>query len=206
MFAKQYQVVRMEQALFYKTMKEKKMINILKRHPIIPVVTFNNVEDVERVVETLLHENIKCIEVTLRNENAFDCIEKIIAEYGDKIDVGVGTVINVSQVKRSKELDVDFIVSPGLNEMLSKEIKKANIPFIPGVSTPSEIINANELGYDVLKFFPANLFGGVDALKTYGKVFPHIKFCPTGGINESNYKEYLNLENVISVGGSWVIK
>jgi 2-dehydro-3-deoxyphosphogluconate aldolase/(4S)-4-hydroxy-2-oxoglutarate aldolase len=82
----------------------------------------------------------------------------------------------------------------------------SKIPFIPGASTPSEIMQALEYGCDTLKFFPANLFGGIKALKTYGNVFPQVKFCPTGGVNESTFEEYLDLDNVISVGGSWMTK
>ena len=96
------------------------------------------------------------------------------------------------------------MVSPGISMELSTSFENSGIPFIPGVSTPSEIISGLQLGWDTFKFFPAHLFGGLDALKTYGQVFPQVKFCPTGGIKAETYNEYLKLPNVISVGGSWL--
>jgi 2-dehydro-3-deoxyphosphogluconate aldolase/(4S)-4-hydroxy-2-oxoglutarate aldolase len=97
------------------------------------------------------------------------------------------------------------MVSPGINENLSSALMDSEIPFIPGVATPSEIILGMQLGWDTFKFFPANLFGGIKALKTYRNVFPSILFCPTGGITENTHQEYLELSNVVSVGGSWLI-
>jgi 2-dehydro-3-deoxyphosphogluconate aldolase/(4S)-4-hydroxy-2-oxoglutarate aldolase len=110
------------------------------------------------------------------------------------------------QVNRCKELNVDFIVSPGLTSDLAKALFESEIPFLPGAITPSEIISGQELGVNFFKFFPANLFGGLETLKAYSSVFKGVKFCPTGGINESNYQDFLKLENVVSVGGTWVLK
>jgi 2-dehydro-3-deoxyphosphogluconate aldolase/(4S)-4-hydroxy-2-oxoglutarate aldolase len=104
------------------------------------------------------------------------------------------------------ELNVDFIVSPGLTENLAKVLQASKIPFLPGAVTPSEIISGQELGVKYFKFFPANLFGGLETLKAYASVFKGVKFCPTGGVNESNYQDFLKLENVVSVGGTWVLK
>jgi 2-dehydro-3-deoxyphosphogluconate aldolase/(4S)-4-hydroxy-2-oxoglutarate aldolase len=102
-------------------------------------------------------------------------------------------------------MGVDFLVSPGLSPDLAAAFLKSKTPFIPGVATPSDIITAQAYGFDTLKFFPANLFGGLGALKAYGQVFPAVKFCPTGGINDTNYKDFLALNNVIAVGGSWLV-
>jgi 2-dehydro-3-deoxyphosphogluconate aldolase / (4S)-4-hydroxy-2-oxoglutarate aldolase len=179
---------------------------ILRENPIIPVVTFNSVNEVDGVIEKLLSKNIKCIEVTLRTDAAVDSIAYIKQKYASKITVGMGTVTNIQHVKNAQELHVDFMVSPGISRTLTAAFERSYIPYIPGVSTPSEIIKAINQGFDVLKFFPANLFGGIEALKTYGQVFPNVKFCPTGGINESTYKSYLELNNVIAVGGSWMVK
>jgi 2-dehydro-3-deoxyphosphogluconate aldolase/(4S)-4-hydroxy-2-oxoglutarate aldolase len=120
--------------------------------------------------------------------------------------VGVGTVINSGQLHKCTELNVDFIVSPGLTTDLAKELFESKIAYLPGAITPSEIIAGQEMGVQVFKFFPANLFGGLETLKAYESVFKGIKFCPTGGINETNYNDFLKLENVISVGGTWVLK
>ena len=96
------------------------------------------------------------------------------------------------------------MVSPGLSSGLASHFEDSGIPFILGVATPSDIINGIQFGWDTFKFFPAHLFGGLNALKTYGQVFPQIKFCPTGGITEDSSQSYLALENVISIGGSWL--
>ena len=117
----------------------------------------------------------------------------------------MGTVVKVEQIQKAIELGIDFMVSPGLNSILAPHFENSNIAFIPGVATPSEIIEGIQLGYDTFKLFPAEIFGGVKLLKTYNGLFPDIKFCPTGGINEKNYEAYLKLPNVMCVGGSWVV-
>jgi 2-dehydro-3-deoxyphosphogluconate aldolase / (4S)-4-hydroxy-2-oxoglutarate aldolase len=187
-------------------MKQNNIEQILKENQVIPVVTFNNVKEVDHVIDKILSKNIKCIEVTLRTDAAIDCIKYIKQKYSSKIKVGMGTVINSEQISNAINLKVDFMVSPGISRTLVNAFEKSNIAYIPGVSTPSEIIKAINLGLNTLKFFPANLFGGIDALKTYGQVFPNVKFCPTGGINENTYQHYLDLNNVIAVGGSWMMK
>jgi 2-dehydro-3-deoxyphosphogluconate aldolase/(4S)-4-hydroxy-2-oxoglutarate aldolase len=116
----------------------------------------------------------------------------------------MGTVVKVEQIEKAIELGIDFMVSPGLNASLAPHFENSKIAFIPGVATPSEIIEGIQFGWDTFKFFPANLFGGLGALKAYGQVFPNIQFCPTGGITEETYPEYLALPNIISVGGSWM--
>jgi 2-dehydro-3-deoxyphosphogluconate aldolase / (4S)-4-hydroxy-2-oxoglutarate aldolase len=187
-------------------MKQNNIEQFLTENPIVPVVTFNSVKEVDNVIEKLLGIEIRCIEVTLRTDAALECIAYIKQNFGSEITVGMGTVINTQQVKDAMDLQVDFMVSPGISRTLADAFEKSNIAYVPGVSTPSEIINAIEQGFDVLKFFPANLFGGIAALKTYGQVFPKVKFCPTGGISEDTYKNYLELNNVIAVGGSWMMK
>lgn len=180
--------------------------DILKDHPLIPVVTFQEKDDPIELMQYLLDRNVSCIEITLRTKCGLGAIEKIKKEYADKVTVGAGTVIHSSQINDLKQIGIDFIVSPGLTNELHKNLSVSGIPYLPGVSTPSEIMKAQSYGLEYLKFFPANLFGGLKAIKTYGGLFPTIKFCPTGGINEETSKEYLKLENVISVGGSWFQK
>lgn len=186
-------------------MKQSNIEGVLKNHPLIPVVTIHSEEEIEPIINTLRSKNVYCIEVTLRTDFALEALQIIKNQYAD-ITLGVGTVISSEQVDQLTKIGVDFIVSPGLTSKLYNDFMASNIPFIPGASTPSEIIYALELGCDVLKFFPANLFGGIKALKTYGNVFPAVKFCPTGGVNETTFEEYLALDNVISVGGSWMVK
>lgn len=184
--------------------KQNNIREVLAKHPIIPVVTFTNLNEIEAKVEVLLRNNVKCIEITLRTPVAFDAIQKVKEEYGNEITVGMGTVVLEAQIHKAMELQVDFMVSPGLYSGLAQQLMDSKIAFIPGVATPSDIINGLQFEWDTFKFFPAFLFGGVEALKTYGQVFPQLKFCPTGGITEASYRDYLALENVISVGGSWL--
>jgi 2-dehydro-3-deoxyphosphogluconate aldolase/(4S)-4-hydroxy-2-oxoglutarate aldolase len=179
---------------------------VLAKNLIVPVVTINQLNQVDAIAESLIDQGITCIEVTLRTPVAYDAIAYLKKNYFNKLTIGVGTIISKEQLKKVEALEVDFIVSPGLMEYLAEDLQKAKIPFIPGVVTPSEIMRGIELGYDTFKFFPAEIFGGTKTLKTYSSLFPDIKFCPTGGINHSNYKEYLTLPNVICVGGSWVLE
>jgi 2-dehydro-3-deoxyphosphogluconate aldolase/(4S)-4-hydroxy-2-oxoglutarate aldolase len=179
---------------------------ILQANAIIPVVTIQNEGEIDVLYQTLSSKGIHCIEITLRTEYAFEAIAEFKKRYGSEFRVGVGTVIKSEQVEKCKVLNVDFIVSPGLTADLAHELHESKIPFLPGAITPSEIITGQELGVQFFKFFPANLFGGIETLKAYESVFKGVKFCPTGGINETNYQDFLKLENVVSVGGTWVLK
>lgn len=185
-------------------MKQHNIRAILEKHPIIPVVTFHEVSEVVPQMEKLEAQGVSCIEITLRTPISFDAIAEAKRTFGQRMDIGVGTLVTNQQIEKAAELGVDFMVSPGISKALSPTFESCGIPFIPGVATPSEIINGLELGWDTFKFFPAHLFGGLDALKTYGQVFPQVKFCPTGGIKAETYEHYLKLHNVISVGGSWL--
>ena len=179
---------------------------VLQKHKLIPVVTFHTMEDVIPMAEKLINQDIRCMEITLRTPIAWEAISILSKEIGHRVDIGVGTILSAEQIEKCQELNVKFMVSPGFNPDLARAFMQSNIAFIPGVATPSEIMQAKGLGWDTFKFFPANLFGGINALKTYGQLFPDVKFCPTGGIDEITYTDYLTLENVISVGGSWMTK
>ena len=179
---------------------------ILQANAIIPVVTIQSEAEIDFIYQRLSSNGIHCVEITLRTEFAFEAIAEFKNRYGSEFKVGVGTVINEHQVKKCMELNVDFIVSPGLTENLAKALSASKIPYLPGAVTPSEIIAGQELGVQFFKFFPANLFGGLETLIAYSSVFKGVKFCPTGGVNESNYQDFLKLENVVSVGGTWVLK
>ncbi len=182
-----------------------KIREILELNPLVPVVTFHENDDPLAFMEFLLNQNVNCIEITLRTSSGLSAIERIKKEF-DNVKVGAGTVINGDQIKILRDLGVDFIVSPGTTKKLIKEFINSEIPFINGVSTSSEVILSKELGLNTLKFFPAHLYGGIDALKMFGQLFSDVKFCPTGGINEQSSKEYLEQSNVIAVGGSWFQK
>jgi 2-dehydro-3-deoxyphosphogluconate aldolase/(4S)-4-hydroxy-2-oxoglutarate aldolase len=179
---------------------------VLEKHPIIPVVTIHEEKEVDAIIEGLMAKSIFCIEVTLRTEFALTALALIKARFGSQITLGVGTVVTKEQIQQVKAIGVDFIVSPGINVDLANDLMESNIAFIPGVATPSEIITGIQFGWNVFKFFPAHLFGGSGALKAYGQVFPGVRFCPTGGITADTLAEYTTLNNVISVGGSWMMK
>jgi 2-dehydro-3-deoxyphosphogluconate aldolase/(4S)-4-hydroxy-2-oxoglutarate aldolase len=185
-------------------MKQNNIRLVLEKHSVIPVVTFNELSEVEPLLMRLQEKGVNCIEITLRTPQSFEAIALAKKLMGTKMDIGVGTVVRKGQITKATELEVDFMVSPGIHVDLAPAFESSGIPFIPGVATPSEIIGGIQLGWDTFKFFPAHLFGGLDALKTYGQVFPAVKFCPTGGIKAETFEHYLNLNNVISVGGSWL--
>ena len=179
---------------------------ILKHNPVIPVATIHNAEELETILSKIQVAGIHCIEITLRTGYALEAIKELKSRNIPGFFVGVGTVIRPEQVEQVKALEVDFIVSPGLTEKLSEALAVSGIPYIPGVSTVSEIMLGIEENCAFFKFFPANISGGIEALKAYGQLFPTVKFCPTGGITESTYESYLAEKNIISVGGSWMIK
>lgn len=179
---------------------------VLEANPLIPVVTINAADEIDVLYNKLKSKGIHCIEITLRTDFAWEGIELFKKKYGKEFKVGVGTVISREQIHKAVDLDIDFIVSPGLTTSMIQLLESSNTPFIAGVSTPSEIMRAMEIGWKYLKFFPADIFGGIKSMKAFGAIFTELKFCPTGGIDEKNYKQYLELDNVISVGGSWLAK
>lgn len=179
---------------------------VLANSPIVPVVNIEDVADVTPILARLTAQSINCIEITLRSDCAFEAIAAAIKQRPEDFKVGVGTITNASDVERCAALNVDFMVSPGVSDEVANAFTEAKIPFLPGVMTPSEIIQGLNRGWDTFKLFPYNIAGGSAALNNYAKVFSEVKFCPTGGINASNYEEVAALENVICVGGSWVLK
>jgi 2-dehydro-3-deoxyphosphogluconate aldolase/(4S)-4-hydroxy-2-oxoglutarate aldolase len=179
---------------------------ILSKNPIIPVATIRNKEELELIIDKIIQANIQCIEVTLRTDFAYQALEIIKSKNLPNFDLGVGTITRADQIAKVQEIGVDFIVSPGLTPKLAQHLKQSSIAFIPGVSTVSDIMKGMEEDFRFFKFFPANLFGGIQAIKTYGQLFPHISFCPTGGISEETHQEYLYEPNILSVGGSWMLK
>lgn len=178
---------------------------LFERDRVVPVVTLNRVEEVQPVLERLLSLGVYCIEITLRTEAAFECIAECKRLAPDNFRVGVGTVLNAAQIERCAALSVDFMVSPGSTPELLKRMQASGIAYLPGVQTASEIMAALEAGCRYLKFFPFNIAGGITALNHYAKVFPQVRFSPSGGIGADNYQEVLALPNVAAVGGSWLL-
>ncbi|MGL2647214.1 bifunctional 4-hydroxy-2-oxoglutarate aldolase/2-dehydro-3-deoxy-phosphogluconate aldolase [Helicobacter pylori] len=180
-----------------------KIIEILQISPIVPVVVVENIKDAVPLAQSLIEGGIPIIEVTLRSNCALEAIE-LIAKNVPKMHVGAGTILNLTQLEQAQNRGAEFLISPGLTIKLLEHAKKKDMPLIPGVSSSSEVMQALELGYSALKFFPAEYCGGVKLLNAFNGPFKGVKFCPTGGISADNMRSYLNLENVLCVGGSWL--
>ncbi|GAA9292116.1 bifunctional 4-hydroxy-2-oxoglutarate aldolase/2-dehydro-3-deoxy-phosphogluconate aldolase [Helicobacter pylori] len=180
-----------------------KIIEVLQISPIIPVVVIENIKDAVPLVQSLVEGGIHIIEVTLRSNCALEAIE-LIAKNVPKMHVGAGTILNPTQLEQAQNRGAEFLISPGLTIKLLEHAKKKDMPLIPGVSSSSEVMQALELGYNALKFFPAEYCGGVKLLNAFNGPFKGVKFCPTGGISADNMHSYLSLENVLCVGGSWL--
>ncbi|GAA9151073.1 bifunctional 4-hydroxy-2-oxoglutarate aldolase/2-dehydro-3-deoxy-phosphogluconate aldolase [Helicobacter pylori] len=180
-----------------------KIIEILQISPIVPVVVIENIKDAVPLAQSLIEGGIQIIEVTLRSSCALEAIE-LIAKNVPKMRVGAGTILNPTQLEQTQNRGAEFLISPGLTIKLLEYAKKKDMPLIPGVSSSSEVMQALELGYSALKFFPAEYCGGVKLLNAFNGPFKGVKFCPTGGISADNMRSYLNLENVLCVGGSWL--
>ncbi|GAA9724518.1 bifunctional 4-hydroxy-2-oxoglutarate aldolase/2-dehydro-3-deoxy-phosphogluconate aldolase [Helicobacter pylori] len=180
-----------------------KIIEVLQISPIVPVVVIENIKDAVPLAQSLVEGGIQIIEVTLRSSCALEAIE-LIAKNVPKMRVGAGTILNPTQLEQAQNRGAEFLISPGLTIKLLEYAKKKDMPLIPGVSSSSEVMQALELGYNALKFFPAEYCGGVKLLNAFNGPFKGVKFCPTGGISADNMRSYLNLENVLCVGGSWL--
>ncbi|WP_367684912.1 bifunctional 4-hydroxy-2-oxoglutarate aldolase/2-dehydro-3-deoxy-phosphogluconate aldolase [Helicobacter pylori] len=180
-----------------------KIIEVLQISPIVPVVVVEDIKDAVPLAQSLIEGGIPIIEVTLRSSCALEAIE-LIAKNVPKMRVGAGTILNPTQLEQAQNRGAEFLISPGLTIKLLEHAKKKDMPLIPGVSSSSEVMQALELGYSALKFFPAEYCGGVKLLNAFNGPFKGVKFCPTGGISIDNMRSYLNLENVLCVGGSWL--
>ncbi|UOR49538.1 bifunctional 4-hydroxy-2-oxoglutarate aldolase/2-dehydro-3-deoxy-phosphogluconate aldolase [Helicobacter pylori] len=180
-----------------------KIIEILQISPIVPVVVVENIKDAVPLAQSLIEGGIQIIEVTLRSSCALEAIE-LIAKNVPKMRVGAGTILDPIQLEQAQNRGAEFLISPGLTIKLLEYAKKKDMPLIPGVSSSSEVMQALEFGYNALKFFPAEYCGGVKLLNAFNGPFKGVKFCPTGGISADNMHSYLNLENVLCVGGSWL--
>ena len=179
------------------------MQKMLAGNPVIPVITLDQVEDAVPLAEALVAGGLKVLEVTLRTEAAVEGIRQIIKHVPEAI-VGTGTVCSVEQIKLSEDLGCQFMISPGATDNLLNVGAKSSVPFLPGISTVSELMRGMEYGLKEFKFFPAEASGGAPALKAIGAPIPQVKFCPTGGVSPTNAASYLSLSNVLCAGGSWV--
>lgn len=177
---------------------------IMTQSPIIPVIEIDDLSKSIDLAQALIEGGINVLEITLRTDAAIDAISLIAKEVPSAI-VGAGTVLNPGDLARVRDAGAAFAISPGCTDRLLQSATDINFPLIPGVSTGSEVMQGIDLGYTHFKLFPATSVGGISLLKSFAGPFKGIKFCPTGGINEGNYLDFLAIENVLCVGGSWVV-
>jgi 2-dehydro-3-deoxyphosphogluconate aldolase/(4S)-4-hydroxy-2-oxoglutarate aldolase len=176
---------------------------VLRRAPVIPVLTVTRVEHAVPLAESLVAGGLTVLEVTLRSPVALDVIAAMRRAVPEAI-VGVGTLVRPEQFAQAADAGAQFGVSPGLTSALAAASATVPYPLLPGVMTPSELLAARALGFTTCKLFPAQQAGGIGMLKALYAVFPDVAFCPTGGVTPQNAAEYLAQPNVLCVGGSWV--
>ncbi len=171
----------------------------------IPVVVIKELHEVDKILPALKANGINCAEITFRTSCAAEAI-RLASEKYPEMNIGAGTVINAEQCEQAINAGARFIVSPGLSVGAAEVCKAKNIPYYPGCVTPTEIIQALELGITTVKFFPANIYGGLAALKALSAPFPQVKFIPTGGVDRKNIDEFLEFDKVAAIGGSFFVK
>lgn len=171
----------------------------------VPVVVIKELSETSKILKALKHSGINCAEITFRTACAAEAIAYAVKNYPE-MSIGAGTVINAKQCKAAIKAGAQFIVSPGLSVDVAKLCAKKNIPYYPGCVTPTEIMQALELGITTVKFFPANVYGGLKALKALSAPFPQVKFIPTGGVDRGNIDEFLAFDKVAAIGGSFFVK
>ena len=181
----------------------KKIEDIVRLGPVIPVLAFDSVEQGEHVSRALYAGGVKVLEITLRTPAGLQAIERA-SQLAPDIVVGVGTITRPEHCALAKKAGAQFGVSPGLTKDVHKAAQDAGLPLLPGVMTPTDILVALELGYEIVKFFPAQQAGGIAMLQAFQGPFPMLKFCPTGGITAETAPTFLALPNVVCVGGSWL--
>ena len=175
----------------------------LRNSVVVPVVVLDRVEDAVPTARAMAAGGVDTMEITFRTACAPEAI-RAVAEACPEVLVGAGTIINVEQAKLAVEMGAKFIVSPGFSEEVVGWCVENGIPVAPGCVTPTEIMGALKYGLAMVKFFPANVYGGLNAMKNLAAPFVGLKFLPTGGVNTANIKEYWDAPFIHAVGGSWV--
>ena len=171
----------------------------------IPVVVIKELSETDKILKALKNTGINCAEITFRTACAAEAIAYAVKNYPD-MEIGAGTVINALQCEQALNAGATFIVSPGFSPAVAEICNAKDVPYYPGCVTPTEIMAALEYGITTVKFFPANVYGGLKALKALAAPFPQIKFIPTGGVDRSNIDEFLAFDKVAAIGGSFFVK
>ena len=183
--------------------RRRKLDDVLRAAPVIPVITIERVEDAVPLARALVAGGLQTLEITLRTPAAPAAAAAVARDVPEAI-LGLGTVLGPKDLEAARTLGARFALSPGATPELLDAAATGALPFIPGVQTASELMAALARGFDVVKFFPAGPAGGIAALKALAGPFPQARFCPTGGIGEDNFMDWLALANVPAVGGSWL--
>lgn len=170
---------------------------------VIPVVKLEDKSDAEPLADALVEGGLPAAEVTFRTEHAAEGIRRMLKAHPDML-VGAGTVLTIADAEAARESGAKFIVAPGFNRKIAEYCIENQIPYIPGIATPSEIEQVLELGLHAVKFFPAGTMGGLKAIKALSAPYTTVDFMPTGGVNPENAKEYLKFDRIYAVGGSWI--
>ena len=177
--------------------------DLLRAARVIPVLTISDVAQAVPLARALVAGGVRTLEVTLRTPAGADAARAILAEVPEAA-VGLGTVLTSRDLELARALGVPFAFSPGATPELLDAARDADVPFVPGIATASELMAAIARGFSAVKLFPAEQCGGMATLRALGAPFPEARFCPTGGIGEAQVAEYLALPNVVAVGGSWL--
>ena len=178
---------------------------LLNQYKVVPVVVIKEIDEAIPTLSALCEGGLPIAEITFRTACAAEAIVLGVKTFPDMC-IGAGTVINAEQAQRAIDAGAKFIVSPGLSAEVAEVCRAANIPYIPGCATPTEIMQAISLGMTMVKFFPANVYGGLNAIKALSAPFPQVTFLPTGGVDLSNIKEFLAFDKIVAVGGSFMMK
>ncbi len=176
---------------------------IMRTAPVIPVLVIDDAKDAKPIAHALVAGGLRVLEVTLRTAAAFEVIAEMKRVPG--AIVGAGTVLNEADLRASIDAGAEFIVSPGLTEPLGKAAVASGVPFLPGIANAGDIMRGLDLGLSHFKFFPASTSGGIPALKALAGPFGGVRFCPTGGITADTVPEWLAVDPVLCVGGSWIV-
>ena len=177
----------------------------IQKMGVVPVVVLNDTKDAAPLAKALAEGGLPCAEVTFRTEAAEESIRIMTTEYPEMF-VGAGTVLTIDQVDRAVAAGAKFIVSPGFDPEIVDYCIEKDIPVYPGCITPSEVAQAVKRGLKVIKFFPAEQFGGVSTIKALAAPYTGVKFMPTGGVSAKNLESYLSFDKIVACGGSWMVK
>lgn len=183
-------------------MTVKKLLSDIR---VVPVVVIQELTEAIPMLSALCEGGLPVAEITFRTACAADAIALGVKEFPN-MHIGAGTVINAEQARKAIDAGAQFIVSPGLSAEVAEICKQNEIPYLPGCATPTEIMQAIAMGIEIVKFFPANVYGGLNAIKALSAPFPQVKFLPTGGVDMNNIKEFLAFDKIVAVGGSFMMK